>query len=169
MTTARALASAALLVAMAGAGSVPAGCAGREYVRRPDVTGGRRIEMFVSGAERRYERYLVGVDGWLHWGGGANAESATYTWSGPLTADEIARLFGAIERDAWFDRDPPSTKEPPDTVYSVQIRRRGGRESFTVAGDTEGLVEVHAILAQAALRRLDGYLETLPQPGRHDP
>ena len=157
------LAIGALLVSTIAAAS--GGCAASPRARRPDVTSGRRIEMFVSSPERRFERYRVGVDGILHWAGGANAQSAKFTWSGPLTAEEIEGLFGAIERDGWFDHDPPSTNEPPDTIYNVQIRGPEGRESFIVTGETEGLLEVHQILATASRRRLDVYLEALPQPG----
>jgi hypothetical protein len=161
----------ALLLAIIGAtglgltGLGLTGCAASSRTPRPNVTGGRHLEMLVSSAERRYERYRVAPDGVLHWAGGANAQSSRFTWSGPLTAEEIDLLFGAIVRDGWFERDPPSTKEPPDTVYDVRIRGPEGRESFVVTGDTEGLLEVRRILEQAARRRLDGVLEALPGPG----
>ena len=163
MRLARAVAMVALLIAVTGVGALP-GCNAPARTPRPDVTGGRRIEMFVSSKERRFERYRVGTDGVVHWAGGADALSAKFTWSGPLTADEVERLFDAIEREGWFEHDPPSTREPPDTTYDVQIRGPAGRESFTATGDAPGLVEVRRILEQASLRRLDGYLDALPQP-----
>jgi hypothetical protein len=148
----------AVLVA-AGAG----GCASTP--RGADVTGGLVVQMHVESAGRAYELYRVETDGTLRFAGGYDARNEKYTWSGPLTGDEIARLRAIVAEHRWLEDDPASVAEPPDRLYRIRVRRGSDRASFMVTGDSPAVKPAYDLLRTAGERRLDEFMETLPEPG----
>ena len=148
-----------LLAAMSG------GCSSTPSATGPDVTGGRTIEMYVESAGRKYERYLVGTDGVLHFGGGVDARKSNYTWSGPLMSAETSDLTMLIERHGWREADPPSTGVPPEMTYTIKFSDPDRKRSFTVLGDPPAVAEVRRLFDTAARRRHDTLIQALPKPG----
>jgi len=143
-----------------------AGCAAPKTPDRPDLTGGRTLEVFVAREAGAYEIYHVDKAGTLQFGGGMDAYAGSYTWSGPLTADEIDRVFEIVEVNRWNVADSvPKGKELP--LYRIEYRGPERRRSFRllITGDKAGTGEMHALLAAAAGRRNEAFLDTLPRAG----
>ena len=161
---------AALVIALMSVAAL--GCAStHDGARRGlevDATGGITVEMFVESGGARFELYRVERSGLLRFAGGIAARTGSFSWSGPLSPDEIARLRGEIERHRWFEEEPPSVPEPRDRLYRIEIVRLaapGRNASFIVTGDSPAVKPAYDLLRGAALRRNDEFLRTLPQPG----
>jgi len=144
--------------------ALPAGCATTTAADGEDVTGGLKVEMYVAREGESYARYRVETDGVLRFAGGREAQDRKFTWSGPMTGQEIADLRALIAEHGWFDSDPPSTGQPPRLTYQVRLRQAGRRRSFTVSGDSPALTAVRNLLATAARRRNEEFLRRLPAP-----
>jgi hypothetical protein len=145
-----------------------AGCATTNHDAGPDVTGGLRLEMFIDSGDGSYTRYLVKPDGQISFGGGWDARNRDYTWSGPLTDDEIHRLLALIAEYAWFDRDWPRIGRGEGRTTDITVRQGGRRRSFRVAGEDPAVMPIEELLATAAARRHEEFLRTLPKPGLRD-
>jgi hypothetical protein len=159
-----AVAPALLVVAALAALAVP-GCATGLGADGPGRTGGRTVEMMVQRPERSFARYRVERDGRLRFAGGTDALDRKFTWSGPLTGDEIDALFARLDELGWWRADPVSSGKPPDVRARIELTGPGGRRSFDVIGADPGAASVETILAAAARRRLDGVLDGLPRAG----
>lgn len=131
----------------------------------PDVTGGLDVEMLRTSDDHAFARYRVDHDGTLRFGGGADALGGSYSWSGPLTGEEIGRLTTLIRQNGWLEADPPSTGHPPGRSYTITVRGPDRRRSFTVLGDEAGVIAVYGLLDTAARRRHQELLDTLPKAG----
>lgn len=127
-------------------------------------TGGLELRMFVRDASGAESLYQVNRDGSIEFGGGVNARLDRTTWKGQLTLDEIQRLRSLIESHGWYERNPPSTGEPPDMLYRVTINSTQARKRFKVMGESSEVAPVRDVLFHAALRRVQPDLERLPQP-----
>jgi hypothetical protein len=145
--------------------ALPAGCATTTAAAGGDVTGGLTVEMYVAQEGESYARYRVENDGVLRFAGGREAQDRKFTWSGPMTGQEIADLRALIAEHGWFDSDPPSTGLPEGLTYEIRLRQVGRRRSFTVRGDDQAVAAVRELLATAARRRNEEFLRRLPVPG----
>ncbi len=81
-----------------------------------------------------------------------------------MTAQEIQHLRDLIEQHGWYDAGPASTDRPPGRSYRIQVRWPQGRQTFRVIGRSLDVTPVEQLLAQAAGRRHEAFLETLPKP-----
>ena len=147
------------------AGALPAGCAATGGSKSEGVTGGLTLEVYVEAGGGSFARYRVEPDGMLRFGGGQDAIDRRFTWSGPLTGEEIGRLSALIDEHRWLEADPPSTGEPAGRKTEVRLRKGPKRRSFTVIGESEVVAPVLQLLETAALRRHEEFLRRLPQPG----
>jgi hypothetical protein len=132
--------------------------------RGDDVTGGRTVEMYVVEDGSRFARYLVDRDGSLSFAGGRDAQASKYTWTGPLTEEELDRLFALIDEHEWAERDPASVADPGPT-YTIRFRGPRIRRNFTVVGDSPDVRPVAELLAEASKRRNEEFLRELPESG----
>ena len=66
------------------------------------ATRGLSLEMWMQGGENRAAFYRLETDGTLGFGGGADALSHNITWTGPLTAGEIERLWVLLDEHGWL-------------------------------------------------------------------
>ena len=155
--------SAVLIAVLAGA--LPAGCASTGGSKGQDITGGLTLEVYVEAGGGSYARYRVEPDGTLSFGGGQDAIDRRFTWSGPMTAEEIDRLTALIDEHRWLEADPSSTGEPADRKIDIKLRKGPNRRSFAVIGESEAVAPVLELLEAAARRRHEEFLRRLPQPG----
>ena len=142
----------------------PLGCAGGSRVDDPQSpTGGLSLKMLVLTEDNAAAMYRVELDGTIHFGGGLDARQEKTTWSGPMTAKEIQHLRDLIARHGWYDADPASNGRPPGRSYRIQLRWPQGRRTFRVIGRSLDVTPIERVLAQAAGRRHDAFLDTLPK------
>ncbi len=140
------------------------GCAASQR-GAPDVTGGVSLRLRMNDARGGAAvLYDVSQDGTLGFAGGMDATFDRITWTGALTADEIAQLLGHIERDGWFERSPKGAGEPESLTYRINLKGPAGRKQFVVKGANVSVQAVEALLDRAARRRLEPILERLPKP-----
>jgi len=157
---------AVLMIALVGAWT--AGCAATGGAKGKDITGGLTLEIYVEAGGGSFARYRVEPDGTLSFGGGQDARDRRFTWSGPMTDEEIAHLTALLDEHRWLEADPPSTGEPTERKIEVRLRKGGTRRSFTVIGESEAVAPVLALLETAARRRHEEFLRRLPQPGEQE-
>ena len=144
------------------------GCSSSPRAEGKDVTGGLALRLFVKLDEDSYAAYRLDADGTLSFAGGQDALDREYSWSGPMTEEEIASLLALIETHGWLEADPESTYVPPQRSFEIRLARSGGKKRarrFEVIGSGPGVGEVYDLLETAARRRHEEFLRTLPQPG----
>ncbi len=139
------------------------GCAGGSRVDPQSPTGGLSLKMLVLTQDNAAAMYRVEPDGTIHFGGGLDARQEKTTWSGPMTAKEIQQLRDLIARHGWYDADPASNGRPPGRSYRIQLRWPQGRRTVHVIGRSLDVTPIERVLAQAAGRRHDAFLDTLPK------
>jgi len=127
------------------------------------------MTMFLRDATGAEALYQVHDDGTLGFGGGWRARLGSVTWTGPLTTDEITQLRDLLAQHHWFRPPPTATGQPPDQMYRVDIHSPEGRSQFRIKGEHPDLQPIQALLARAALRRLESDLERLPKPSSQRP
>lgn len=142
----------------------PLGCSGGSRVDPQSPTGGLSLKMLVLTQDNAAAMYRVEPDGTIHFGGGFDARQEKTTWSGPMTAQEIQHLRDLIAQHGWYDTGPASTNRPPGRSYRIQLRWPQGRRTFRVIGRSLDVTPIEQLLAQAAGRRHEAFLETLPKP-----
>ncbi len=142
----------------------PIGCAGGSRVDPQSPTGGLSLKMLVLTEDNAAAMYRVKPDGTIHFGGGLDARQGKATWSGPMTAQEIQHLRDLIARHEWYDAGPASTDRPTGRSYRIQLRWPQGRRTFRVVGRSLDVTPIEQLLAHAAGRRHEAFLETLPKP-----
>ncbi len=120
--------------------------------------------MLVLTEDNAAALYRVEPDGTIHFGGGLDARLEKTTWSGPMTVEEIQKLRDLIQRHGWFKAGPDSTDRPPGRSYRIQLRWPQGRQTYRVIGRSLDVTPIEQLLAQAAGRRHEAFLETLPRP-----
>lgn len=140
------------------------GCAGGARVDPQSPTGGLSLKMLVLTQDNAAAMYRVEPDGTIHFGGGLDARQEKTTWSGPMTAEEIQQLRHLIAQHGWYDAGPASTGRPSGRSYRIQLRWPQGRRSFRVIGRSLDVTPIEQLLAHAAGRRHEAFLETLPKP-----
>ncbi len=139
------------------------GCAGGSRVDPQSPTGGLSLKMLVLTQDNAAAMYRVEPDGTIHFGGGLDARQEKTTWSGPMTAEEIQQLRDLIAQHGWYDAGPASTDRPPGRSYRIQLRWPHGRRTFRVIGRSLDVTPIEQLLAQAAGRRHEAFLDTLPK------
>ena len=140
------------------------GCAGGSRVDPQSPTGGLSLKMLVLTQDNAAAMYRVEPDGTIHFGGGLDARQEKTTWSGPMTAQEIQHLRDLIAQHGWYDAGPASTGRPPGRSYRIQLRWPQGRRTFRIIGRSLDVTPIERLLAHAAGRRHDAFLDTLPKP-----
>jgi len=129
------------------------------------ATGGVTLEILAARGTSSHALLALTRDGTLHFAGGRDALRGDFSWSGPMTDDELTRLLALLDEHDWWHHDPPSTHQPPDQTYAVKLRRPGTRRSFKVMGDGPHLTPIYDLLDRAARRRHEDFLRTMPEPG----
>ncbi len=142
----------------------PLGCSGGSRVDPQSPTGSLSLTMLVLTEDNAAALYRVEPDGTIHFGGGLDARLEKTTWFGPMTAEEIQHLRDLLERHGWYDAGPTSTDRPPGRSYRIQLRWPQGRRTYRVIGRSRDVTPIEQLLAQAAGRRHEAFLETLPRP-----
>ncbi len=140
------------------------GCSGSSRVDPQSPTGNLSLTMLVLTEDNAAALYRVEPDGSIHFGGGLDARLEKTTWSGPMTAEEIRHLHDLLEQHGWFEAGPDSTDRPPGRSYRIQLRWPEGRQTYRVIGRSADVTPIEQLLAQAAGRRHEAFLETLPRP-----
>ena len=132
------------------------------------VTRGLSLEMYAWGEGNFAVYYRVGTDGSLGFGGGVDARVQNVSWTGVVTAEEIDRLWVLLEEHGWFSGDvkAATTGDPKRRQYRLQVRWPDGQKKYRIKGENPGVAPVEAMLNAAARRRMDGFLDTLPEPSR---
>jgi hypothetical protein len=145
---------------------VLAGCSVLPVADPGSATRGLSLEVWLWGEQNLAIFYRVITDGTIGFGGGADARSQRVTWSGPMTAEEIDRLWALLREHGWFSGDvkAASTGEPEQRWYRIRLRWPGGSKRYKIRGENPQVAPVEALLAQASRRRLEGDLERLPKP-----
>jgi hypothetical protein len=140
------------------------GCGGQKST---ELTGESELvlEMSVRDETNAERLYKIDRDGSISFGGGFRARVGTTTWTGSLSADERQEIATVINQQGWFTTPIVSTNEPKDRVYRVDIKAPPGHRRFKVVGHNERMNAVEQVLGRICLRRLEGELERLPEPG----
>ena len=143
-----------------------AGCAALSGVDPGSATRGLTLELWLRGQENLMVLYRVEQEGTIGFGGGADARNQRITWTGPLTAEEIDRLWVLLDEHGWFTGDvkTASTGEPRHRRYRIRMRWPGGSKRYKTRGENPAVTPVETLLEQASRRRLGGFLQTLPSP-----
>ncbi len=141
----------------------PLGCSGGSRVDPQSPTGGLSLKMLVLTQDNAAAMYRVGPDGTIHFGGGLDARQGKTTWSGPMTAEELQQLRDLIAQHGWYDAGPASTDRPPGRSYRIQLCWPQGRRTFRVVGRSLDVTPIERLLAHAAGRRHEAFLDTLPK------
>jgi hypothetical protein len=150
---------AAVAIAMSACRTAPDGASGSK-----DVTGGAFIELEVRRPGGSLARYRVEPSGLLSFAGGDDAVAGRYSWSGPLTDDEAARLRELLDVHGWrAGAEPAGGKPPGDERYEVSVRQPAGRRRFVLPLADPGAVAIHDLLESAARRRHEEFLRSLPR------
>ena len=147
---------------------VPLSCSGGSRVAPQSPTGGLSLKMLVVTEDNAAAMYRVEPDGSIHFGGGLDARREKTTWSGPMTAEEIKQLRDLLTRHGWFAASPASTDRPKDRSYRIQLRWPQGRRTYRVIGRSLDVTPIEQLLAQAAGRRHEAFLQTLPKPSSEE-
>jgi hypothetical protein len=152
------------VVAVVAALLVACGCGGQ---RSTELTGESELllEMSVRDETNSERLYKIDRAGWISFGGGFQARMGTTTWTGSLSDVERQEIADVINQQGWFTSPIVSTNEPKDRVYRVDIDAPPGHRRFKVVGHNERMDAVEQVLGRICLRRLDGELERLPEPG----
>ena len=140
------------------------GCSGSSRVDPQSTTGGLSLKMLVVTEDNAAALYHVQPDGTIHFGGGLDARQENTTWSGPMTAEEIQELHDLLTHHGWFATSPVSTDRPKGRSYRIQLRWPQGRQTYRVIGRSLDVTPIEQLLAQAAGRRHEAFLQTLPRP-----
>jgi hypothetical protein len=128
--------------------------------------GGISLQLRLTDEAGKAVVYHVDPDGMLHFGGGMDAAVDRTTWSGPLTEAEAAELRRRLEGGHWFDRELPATGEPAERRWWIEVRGPAGRRRHKLRGECPEAEAVEALLENAARRRLDRFMERMPEPGQ---
>ena len=144
------------------------GCSSLSGADPHSVTRGLSLDMYAWGEGNFAVFYRVGTDGSLGFGGGVDARVQNVSWTGALTAEEIDRLWVLLEEHGWFSGavKAATTGDPKRRQYRLRVRWPDGQKKYRVKGENPGVAPVEELLGAAARRRMDGFLETLPQPSR---
>ncbi|MHC4209819.1 MAG: hypothetical protein ACYTE6_06830 [Planctomycetota bacterium] len=147
--------------------AVMAGCSVLSGADPASATRGLSLELWLRGEENLAVLYRVEPAGTIGFGGGADARNQRITWTGPLTAEEIDRLWALLQEHGWFSGDlkAASTGEPRQRQYRIRMRWPGGSKRYKFRGENPQVTPVETLLGQASRRRLGGFLETFPRPG----
>jgi hypothetical protein len=147
---------AALAAVTAGCGTDPA-----------STTRGLSLEVWLRGEQNLAILYRVETDGTIGFGGGVDGRSRRVTWSGPLTDEEIDRLWALLRANGWFSGNvkAASTGEPRQREYRIRLRWPEGNRRYKIRGANPRVAPVEALLNEASRRRLGTELERLPRPG----
>jgi hypothetical protein len=150
-----------------GLAAVMAGCAALSGADPGSATRGLSLEVWLRGEENLTVLYRVEPAGTIGFGGGPDARFQRITWTGPLTAEEIDRLWALLQEHGWFSGEvkAASTGEPRERQYRIRLRWPGGSKRYRIRGENPQVTPVEALLDQASRRRLGGFLETFPRPG----
>lgn len=108
--------------------------------------------------------YRVWPDGTIEYGGGGDAQDDKTTWTDRLTAAEADELTTAIAEQQWVDREPTSSGEPADHIFTIDLSGPGGRRKYRVTGDNPRITPVLDLLDRIARRRFDEFLDEFPEP-----
>lgn len=134
-----------------------------------DLTGGVSLQMFIKAPGNSFTLYQVETDGTLSFGGGTDAANGKTSWTGILTDDERRQLLGLIDRSGWWIGEPALSVGGDEPKRTIEIKLAGprGRRSFKLVDAVPGadVLAVEELLAQAARRRNENFLNTLPKPG----
>ena len=141
-------------------------CASTPHSPGPDRTAGISLELYVKKPGHAYSLFRVGTDGSLSHGGAQDATFGKTTWTGSLTDDEISRLLTLLEHHGWFERLPESASpEEGEAGYEIKLRRAGRSVTMKARGPNEHVEPIHELLDDAARRRFEPILQSLPLPG----
>lgn len=141
-------------------------CASTPHSPGPDRTAGISLELYVKKPGHAYSLFRVGTDGSLSHGGAQEATFGKTTWTGSLTDDEISRLLTLLEHHGWFERLPESASpEEGEAGYEIKLRRAGRSVTMKARGPNEHVEPIHELLDDAARRRFEPILQSLPLPG----
>lgn len=151
-----------VLALLTGCASSPAGAPSPE--QRPDRTAAMVDLYIVDADERTYVRYHVEPDGDLRFAGGVDAIEARYSWTGPLTDEEIVRLE-AIVADLPTKPIRLARGERPARMAKVEAVDGDDRRKFEVPADDARIAGLHTLLETASRRRYAKLLDSLPKPG----
>jgi hypothetical protein len=143
-----------------------AGCSVLPGADPGSATRGLSLEVWLRGEENLMVLYRVEPDGTIGFGGGADARNQRITWTGPMTAEEIDRLWALLQEHGWFSGDvkAASTGEPRERRYRIRLRWPDGSKQYKIRGENPAVTPVETLLGQASRRRLGGFLQTLPRP-----
>lgn len=145
---------------------VAGGCAA---TGEPGVATGLSLDLEHRRGEDSIALYRVRPDDTIAFGGGRDALDGATPWSGPLTADEAARLRTLLDGQGWFDPRPVVTDAGADVAYRVALSGPGGSARFALEGESEAMIPLRTLLETAAARRLDPVLRRLPRPTSSTP
>ena len=148
----------AILAVFAGSG-----CSSTSAAKADSPTGGISLEMSITGRDNFAANYRVDQDGFLHFGGGQDAQLNRTSWTGQLTEQDIMQLIALLNKHGWFTELPYSLNMETDRKYSVKLQWPGGRKSFKVQGRSLYVAPIEDLLAKIANRRHDVFLESLPK------
>jgi hypothetical protein len=151
------------LVALLATG-VGRGCAAGG-ARTADRTGGLTVELLDEPERGAFSLYRVERDGTLRFGGGVDALNERFSWSGPLTIEEIARLRQLNDEHRWVERRSRPTDSASPRRSTLSVRDGSKYRRYRIEGECDGITPLRELLEQASQRRLDDFMRRLPQPG----
>ena len=129
-------------------------------------TQGLGMQLWYARTDtRQYEYFVVGEDGSLAFGGGMKAFDRETEWKGRLTDEEGKRLRQIVDAAKWLESADPARKTAETPVADVVLRSGGSERKFVIQGPDEAAMQAVEVLAKAAQRRFDRYMQRLPDAG----
>jgi hypothetical protein len=159
--------AAALLAAVSVLG---AACATAPIAPPADAaspTGGLGVTLWFARPEtKQYEFYVVEPDGRFSCSGGLKAFERATDWNGRLTDDEAKRLRAIVDGAKWLTAAEPSRDDPKRTpVFEMLLKVPSGEREVVIRGADPAAEQAAQLLAEAAKRRFDRFMQRLPDAG----
>lgn len=143
----------------------PIGCGGAPKTTEIDADSELTLEMSVRDETNSERLYKIDRSRTISFGGGFQARLGTTTWTGELTPEDRAAIASVINQQGWFTSRIESTNDPKNRVYRIDLIGPPGHERIKVVGRNDRVEPVEQVLERICLRRLDGDLQRLPEPG----
>lgn len=160
-------AAAALLAALAAAGTACTTAPVAPPADAASPTGGLGFSLWFARPEtKQYEFYVVEPDGRFSCSGGLKAFERITDWTGRLTDDEAKRLRAIVDSAKWLTAAEPSRDDPKRTpVFEMLLKAPSGEREVVIRGADPAAEQAAQLLAEAAKRRFDRFMQRLPDAG----
>lgn len=129
-------------------------------------TGGMNLAIWYARPDtRQYEYFVLSADGVLKYGGGMTAFDRKTEWSGPITAEQGAKIRSIVDEAGWMTAKDPNLRTAPGPIAEITVAAGKQERQFSIVGPNEPVVRIAELLQQVADQRFDREMRSLPEAG----